>query len=110
MHGALTPLKMTPIDSGNWWSKRKFGLISVTLSLIEVFVIYGAVALVLTSNGQHVPPWIRSVVDWAFLIGGLSSLGFAVAGLVADPHRLVALIAVVVTMLTFVVCGFQMLV
>lgn len=99
-----------PIDTGNWWSKRRFGLISLALSLTELLIIYSAVAWILVSNPQHISHPIRSVVDFAFLIGGLGSLGFAVAGLVADSYRLVSLIAVVVTILTFIVCGFQMLV
>jgi len=78
--------------------------------MAEILVIYGAVVWVSTSNLQHVPPSIRSISDWAFLVGGVSSLGFAVAGLVADSHRRAALIAVFVTILTFIVCGFQMLV
>ncbi|MGA3350197.1 MAG: hypothetical protein ABSC33_14320 [Candidatus Sulfotelmatobacter sp.] len=45
-----------------------------------------------------------------WLVGGLGSLGFAVAGLVADSRRMTALIALIVTMATFVVCGLQMLV
>ncbi len=99
-----------PIDMGNWWSKRRFGLISLALSLTELLIIYGAVAWILVSNPQHTPPSIRSLASSAWLIGGLGSLGFAVAGLVADSHRLVSLIAVVVTILIFFVCGFQMLV
>lgn len=103
-------VKRMPIDNANWWSDRKFGFISLALSFTEVFVIYGAVAWVLLSNQPHVHPSIRSLVDFAFLVGGISSLGFAVAGLAADSRRLTALIAVFVTILTFLVCGLQMLV
>jgi len=99
-----------PIGNPKWWSDRKLGFISLALSLTEVFVIYGAVAWVLLSNQPHVPHSIRNLVDFAFLIGGTSSLGFAVAGLTADSRRLTALIAVFVTILTFFVCGLQMLV
>jgi hypothetical protein len=99
-----------PTDNRSWWAKRRFGLVSLALSLAEVSLIYGIVAWVLASNQPHILPSIRKVVDGAFLLGGLGSLGFAVAGLLADPHRLTALIAIFVATLALVVCGLQMLV
>ena len=46
----------------------------------------------------------------AWLLGGKGALGFAVAGLVADAKRFTALLAIVLTVLTFIVCGTQFLV
>jgi len=99
-----------PAGTGNWCSKRKFGFISLALSLTEVLVIYGAVAWIVVSEQQHTPGPVRNLVDFAFLLGGLSSLGVAVAGLMLDSNRLPALIAVFTALLTFMVCGLQMLV
>jgi hypothetical protein len=98
------------VQTANWWSKRKFGCISLAISLAETFIVYGGVLLVQTSKHPHAPPLIVSVASTAWLLGGLGSLGFAVAGLVADSHRMMAFIAVIVTVATFLVCGSQMLV
>jgi hypothetical protein len=101
---------VTTADSANWWSRRRFGLISLALSLAEVSIIYGLVAWIVLEKMQRTPPLIRSAADFAFLIGGLGSMGFAVAGSVDDSHRLTAFIAIWVSILTFLVCGLQMLV
>ncbi len=93
-----------------WWSKRKFGCISLALSLAETLIIYGAVVLVQTSRQPHASPLILRMASTTWLVGGLGSLGFAVAGLVADSHRMAAFIALIVTIVTFLVCGLQMLV
>lgn len=98
------------VQTASWWSKRKFGCISLAISLAETFIVYGGVLLVQTSKQPHAPPLIVSVASTAWLVGGLGSFGFAVAGLVADSHRMAALIALVLTIVTFVVCGLQMLV
>jgi hypothetical protein len=97
-------------EAGSWWSRCKLGLVSLALSLTEIAVVYGTVVWIVMSKQQHTPAAARTIVDFAFLLGSLSSLGFAVAGLVADSKRLPALIATVVMILTFLVCGLQMLV
>lgn len=98
------------VQTATWWSKRKFGCISLAVSLAETLIIYGAVVLVQTSRQPHAPPLILKMASTTWLIGGLGSLGFAVAGLVADSHRMTAFVAVIVTIATFLICGLQMLV
>ncbi len=98
------------VKTANWWSKSKFGCISLAISLAETFIVYGGVVLVLTSKQPHAPPLIVSVASTAWLLGGLGSFGFAVAGFVADSHRMTAFVALIVTIATFLVCGLQMLV
>ena len=97
-------------QTATWWSKRKFGCISLALSLAETLVIYGAAVLVQTSRQPHASPLILRMASTTWLVGGLGSLGFAVAGLVADSHRTTASIALILTIVTFLVCGLQMLV
>jgi hypothetical protein len=97
-------------QTATWWSKRKFGCISLALSLAEMLIIYGAAVLVHTSTQPHASPLILRVASITWLVGGLGSLGFAVAGLSADSHRMTAFIALIVTIATFMVCGLQMLV
>jgi len=96
------------VQTATWWSKRKFGCISLALSLAEILVIYGAVVIVQTSQQPHMP-LVRKVVDITYLVGGLGSFGFAVAGLVADSHRRAAFFALIAAIVAFLVCGLQML-
>jgi hypothetical protein len=98
------------VQTATWWSRRRFGCISLALSLAETLIVYGAAVLVQTSRQPHASPLILKMASTTCLVGGLGSLGFAVAGLVADSRRMTALIALIVTMATFVVCGLQMLV
>ena len=97
------------IDSPDWWSKRGFGCLSLALSFAEIVVMWGDLALVQTQN-KHSMHLLLSVNSTAWLIGGLGSLGFAVAGLVSDSRRLTAFVAVIVTIAAFFICGIQMLV
>jgi len=93
----------------NWWKPRRFGCISLALSLAEIAAIGTAVAVVQSSNHPDIAR-IQSLAADAWLVGGIVSLGFAVAGLVADAERLTAFLATILTVLTFVACGTQFLV
>lgn len=93
-----------------WWSKRGFGCASLGVSLVETLITYGAAVLVQISKQPEASSLILSIVSTAFLIGGLGSFGFAIAGLFADSQRLTAFIALFVAVITFVVCGLQNLV
>jgi len=95
--------------TANWWSKRRLGSISLALSLVEIVIMWGDVALVQTPSRQTMH-LLLNVNTWAWLLGGLGSLGFAVAGLVADSHRMTAFVAVIVAVAAFFICGLQMLV
>jgi hypothetical protein len=97
------------VEIRRWWSKSRFGCLSLALSLAEIAIMWGDVALVQRSD-RHSMQLLLNVNSAAWLIGGLGSLGFAVAGLVADSHQLTALVAVFVTVAAFVICGVQMLV
>jgi hypothetical protein len=77
--------------------------------LAEILVIYGAVVIVQMSQQTRMSP-LRKLVDIAYLVGGLGSFGFAVAGLVADSHRRAAFFALIATIGAFLVCGLQILV
>lgn len=96
-------------ETANFWSRSKFGCISLVLSLAEIGIIWSPLALVWTS-GKHLTPLVVTVSSTTWLLGGLVSFGFAVAGLVTDSNRVAALIAVIVAVVTFLVCGLPMLV
>jgi hypothetical protein len=93
------------IKTAKWWSKRGFACTSLALSLAEIVIMWGAAAIVQTSEQQQHMRLIRNVVDDTWILGGLSSLGFAVAGLVADSHRMTAFVAVIVAIVAFSICG-----
>lgn len=95
--------------TAEWWPANRFGCISLAFSLAEIAAI-GIAILVVRSSSHHDITKIQSVAADAWLLGGIGSLGFAVAGLVADANRLVSFMAIILTVLTFVVCGTQFLV
>ncbi|HYV72825.1 MAG TPA: hypothetical protein VFB24_01075 [Candidatus Binatia bacterium] len=100
---------MTTLKAAEWWAARRFGCISLALSLAEIAAI-GVAILVVQSSSHHDIRKIQSVASDAWLLGGIGSLGFAVAGLVADAERFTAFLGIILTVLTFVVCGTQFLV
>jgi hypothetical protein len=57
----------------------------------------------------HQVPFIPKLISATWLIAGPSSFGLAVAGLVADSHRLTAFFAVILAIAAFFTCGLRML-
>lgn len=96
--------------NASWWSERRLGLVSVAISLVEVCVVYGAVTSIVLRNLHRTPPQLAHLASSAWLLGTFSAFAFAIAGLVADSQRLTALVAVVLAIVTFLICGLQMLV
>jgi hypothetical protein len=93
-----------------WWSDRRLGLVSLAVSLLEVIIVYGGVALIVGMKLQHTPPRLLHVASIAWLLGTFFSFSFAIAGLIADAQRLASFVALVMAMATFLVCGLQMIV
>ncbi len=93
----------------NWWKPRRFGCISLALSLAEIAAIGAAVAIVQSLNHHNIAR-IQNLTADVWLLGGIGALGFAVAGLVADAKRLTAFLATIFTVLIFFACGTQFLV
>ena len=89
--------------------QHKLSCISFAICLAEIVVIWGAVVVV-QLPGEHQMVQIVKITTNTWLIGGLCSFGFAVAGLVADSDRMVGVIAVAATVVTFLVCGVPMMV
>jgi hypothetical protein len=97
------------VELAKWWFKRKFGCISLALSFAQIVIIWSPLALFQIS-GRHPTFLIVNLSSTTWLIGGLGSFGFAVAGLTADSQRMTALVALVGAIVTFVICGLPMLV
>jgi hypothetical protein len=95
--------------TATWWSKRGFACISLAVSLAEILIIGGALVLVQTSK-QPPTPLIVRLTDTTWLIGGLGSFGFAVAGLVADSDRRTAFFALIVAIVAWLICGVPLMV
>jgi len=96
-------------DSAQWLFERKFGCSSVALSFVEVAVIWGVVDLAQMIFGStHLHPIVRvAIATWLFI--GPASIAVAIAGLVADSHRSIALLALFISIAVFIVCGLRML-
>ena len=95
--------------AGQWIFKRKFGCISLALSLVEIAVIWGVVLVVqLFSSGT--PHLIVRTAEATWLLAGPASLALAVAGLIADSRRMIALFAFVAAPSAWWFCGLRMIV
>jgi hypothetical protein len=101
--------ELRSVTGKDWWTTRRFGCISIALSLAEIAAIGTAIVVVQLSSHRDIPR-IQSLAADAWLLGGIGSLGSAVAGLVADLNRFTAFLAIILTVLTFVACGTQFLV
>lgn len=97
------------VETATWWSKRRFACISLAVSLAEILIIGGTLVLIQTSKQPPTPLMVR-LADTTWLIGGLGSFGFAVAGLVADPDRRTAVFTMIVAIVAAAICGFPLMV
>jgi hypothetical protein len=95
--------------SSRWWSKRRFSCLSLLLSLANVGIIWGPIALAHAAGEHHIPS-ISRVADLASLLSIFASFALAVAALVADPDRIMALFSVVIACFSFYICGIPMFV
>lgn|SRR5208282_185651 len=91
------------------WRQHKFSCLSLTLCLGEIVITLVAVVLVHLPV-RHNMLLIVKVTTTTWLVGGLCSFLFAVAGLVADSDRMIGVVAIAATIVTFLVCGLQMIV
>jgi hypothetical protein len=108
-HNSRMELRSVTGKCADWWTVRRFGCVSLALSLAEIAAICIAIFVVQSSSHRYILR-IQSLAADAWLLCGIGSLGFAVAGLVADANRFTAFLAIILTVLTFVVCGTQFLV
>ena len=97
------------VPAGTWWSKRKFAFISLAVSFAEILIIGRMLVLIQTSK-QPPTALMVSLANITWLMSGLGSFGFAVAGLVADPDRRAAFFTMIVAIMAAAICGFPLLV
>lgn len=101
--GSMT-VKMT-----TGWSRRKFAYISLMLALAEILMM-GIALFRIQRSHQPPTPQVLSIIDTTWLIGGLGSFGFAVAAIVADFDRKVAIFALWVSIVVSLICGIPLMV
>ena len=99
------------VERARWWGKRKLSCISLGFSFLEILIIGAAVVFALTYHRTEMQmAGVRKLAAIAWLVGGLGSFIFAIAGLVAGPYRGTAVAALIVAMSAWMICGTQMLV
>ena len=97
------------VEASKWWSTRRFSIVSMMLSLAYAIIMgwaYFSVQVAKTPPTPH----IVNQIDTAWLTGGLLSVGFAVAALVADSDRKAAIFAMVVAAMVTLICGVPLMV
>jgi predicted Kef-type K+ transport protein len=82
----------------------KYGYLALGVSLAEILIIWGGTAIAL-SLPQHNWHWLRSAMMGAYSLALIASIGFAVAGLVRDARRVPAVAALVLTVVSAVICS-----
>ena len=98
---------MSIILGGRFWSKHKMASISLALSILELVIVWGTVAVV-RSFGQQLTLLRLMAIAW--IGGGLASIVSAVAAIVVDPRREIGVLALIVAVAVFLICGLPMLV
>jgi len=95
-------------EVSKWWSTRRFSVLSLVLSLAEATIM--GCALVAVRMSKQPPTYIPNLTDTTWLVGGLTSFGFAVAALAADSDRRTAICAVIVSIVVSLICAVPIMV
>ena len=106
------------IDREKWWYQRKFALLSIGLSLLEIGSFFLAALLIhfaLVNSDPSPSPGVRGAIIYRFLagvwlFGSPASFIAAVISARLDARRSVALAALVVSVIVIFICSLQMLV
>ena len=97
------------MKTDNWWSRHRFGCVSLTISLVELAIFGSLVMLARLSPGSLHPTLVARLGAVSWVLGFLGSFGFAVAGVITDTRKLTALISVIISLGTLAICTLTML-
>jgi hypothetical protein len=97
------------VEAFSWWSRRRFSIVSLILSLTYAIIMGWAYVSVQMAKTPPTPHIVHQI-DTAWLLGGLTSFGFAVAALVADSDRRSAILAMIVAVMVGLICGVPLMV
>ncbi len=87
-----------------WLKLRKYGCISLGISLVEILVIWGGTAMALATPQLNWRPF-RTVMICTYTFGFIGSLLFSVVGLAGDSRRIPAALALATTVVNLVICS-----
>jgi uncharacterized membrane protein YkgB len=111
MNESIDPSMQVNIEKRRWWSKRELACAALALCLIELIIIGTIVILVQMSliNGYSGPnqpvSFALRITAFAWLIIGPASILFAIVGIIWDSHRRLAVAALPVTIVVFLLCA-----
>jgi hypothetical protein len=89
-----------------WRTNRSLAWISLITSFVEITVVWTTAAY-LYANGPNTS--VYRVTEAAWLVGTALSLLAAVVALFNQHHRRIGLIALVVAIMSFFICGLPMI-
>jgi len=86
-----------------------FAIVSLVFCLAEIIVIWGVVLVTdlwpMSSICIDHSWLIAKVVSWAWIVGGLGSIGFAITALVLDSRKIIAFSATIISIIVFCFCA-----
>jgi hypothetical protein len=87
-----------------WFEFRKYGVLSIAVSLVEIIVIWGGPALVFAAS-NHDDSFIKTMMMGAYTLGFISSLVLALAGLAGDSRRSFSILALLCSVGNLALCS-----
>lgn len=89
----------------NSFGESKYGYVALAVSLSEIAVIWGGQGIVYAAGAWgNAPHWLADLFVLMYL-AGLGAPVIAIIGLVKDARRLPAGVALLLSVLTLVVCS-----
>jgi hypothetical protein len=98
-------MPMTPVMK--FWFNHKIASISLALSILEIAIVWGTTAF-LYSVGPNAS--VYRLTSGAWVIGTVLSIVSAVIAILVDRNRKIGLLALIVAVAVFFVCGPPMIV
>jgi hypothetical protein len=87
-------------------ARHKLASISLAFCALQIVIIWGAVAFV-HSPGEHTV--LLRVTSAAWILGSLTSVVFATLTIILDSPRRIGVLALVLALAAFVLCGLPLL-
>jgi hypothetical protein len=87
-----------------WWKPRKYGCISLGISLVEILVIWGGTFVALATPQLDWRP-LRAMMSYTYALGFTGSLVLSIAGLAGDSRKIVAGLALAVVVADLALCS-----
>ena len=89
------------------WPSHKVAAVSLALAMLEVAIVWGAVAIAFVIR-QPIP--LSKITTSAWILGSLGSFVSAIVALIIDQRREVGLLSLIISVGAFFICGLPMVV